>query len=218
MKKGAIFDMDGLLFDTEKVYKRAWVESAEFFGKPNGVELSEKVSGSSDKYCRLTIKEFYPDVDVEEFFGHVVEIARSTFEKGVDLMEGVEEILKLFKENDVKTAVASSSPVWLIEQNLNSVHMKNYFDVIIGGDNKKIKRGKPAPDIFLVAAQAINLPPEDCYVFEDSYNGIRGATAAGCAPVMIPDTAPATDEMKKICTGIYPSLSAAAAAIRAGNL
>ena len=212
MKKGAIFDMDGLLFDTEKVYKRAWIETAEIFGKDNGAELASKVSGGSDKYCRQMIHELYPEIDIEKFFKHVVDSAQSVFANGVDLMIGVEEILQLFKDNGVKIAVASSSPAWLVEQNLTKTNIRNYFDAIIGGDN--IKNGKPAPDIFLKAAEAINLPPEECYVFEDSFNGIRGAFKAGCAPIMIPDTNQPNDEIKKLCTGIYASLSDAAKAIR----
>ncbi len=212
MKKGAIFDMDGLLFDTEKVYRQAWIETAKHFGKDNGAELASKVSGGSDKYCRDTIHEFYPELDVEEFFSYIVKLARAQFDKGVELMRGVEEILQLFKDNGVKIAVASSSPAWLVEQNLTRTNIKHYFDAIIGGDN--IKNGKPAPDIFLKAANAINLPPEDCYVFEDSFNGIRGANKAGCSPIMIPDTNQPNEEIKKLCTGIYASLSDAAKAIR----
>ena len=68
-----------------------------------------------------------------------------------------------------------------------------------------MKNGKPAPDIFLLAAEKINVPANDCYVFEDSYNGIRGAYAAGCAAIMIPDTMQPNDEIKRICTAIYPN-------------
>ena len=81
-----------------------------------------------------------------------------------------------------------------------------------------VERGKPAPDIFLRAAAAIQTAPADCYVFEDGYNGLRGASVAGCMSVMIPDTLPPTEEMRKICTGIYPSLHAALDAIKQGKL
>lgn len=212
MKKGAIFDMDGLLFDTERVYKWAWIETAKHFGKDNGFDLAEKVSGSSDKYCKKMIVEFYPDVDVEKFFRHVVNTALAKFEDGVELMEGVEEILSLLKNNGVKIAVASSSTTDLVERNLTRANLRKYFDAVIGGDG--IKNGKPAPDIFIKAAEKLNLAPADCWVFEDSYNGIRGAAAAGCSPIMIPDTAPATDEMRNLCTGIYASLSDAAISIQ----
>lgn len=94
--------------------------------------------------------------------------------------------------------------------------LKRILHRVVCGD--LVANGKPAPDIFLLAAERIGISPADCYVFEDGYNGLRGASAAGCAPVMIPDTMPATDEMRAICMGIYPSLSAALADIQRGTL
>ena len=205
MKKGAIFDMDGTLFDSEKIYKNAWIETAKYFGKERGAELANKVSGAGEAGCRKMIQEFYPDVDVDKFFMHVVNTAVKVFEKdGVEMMKGVEEILKYFQEHGVKMAIASSSSIEVITKNLERAGIKKYFSAIVSGDD--ITHGKPAPDIFLKAAEKINLPASDCYVFEDSFNGIRGAYAAGCAPIMIPDTVQPTEEIKKICAAIYPSL------------
>jgi HAD superfamily hydrolase (TIGR01509 family) len=205
MKKGAIFDMDGLLFDSERIYKNSWIETAKYFGKERGAELAERVSGAGEAGCRQAIKEFYPDVDVDEFFMHVVNTAVKIFENdGVDMMPGVLEILNFFKENNVKMAVASSSSIEVINRNIEHADIKKYFSAIVSGDD--IEHGKPAPDIFLKAAKKINLPASDCYVFEDSFNGIKGAYAAGCAPIMIPDTVQPTEEIKKLCAGIYPSL------------
>ena len=216
MLKGAIFDMDGLLFNTEKVYKDSWRATAEFYGKGFGFELAEAVSGAGEAGCREAIHRFYPDVDVTEFFMHVVNTARKTFENGVEMMAGVEEILQLFKASGAKMAVASSSDIEVITNNLRRADIGKYFDAVISGD--QVANGKPAPDIFLKAAAAINFAPEDCYVFEDSFNGIRGAKAAGCTPIMIPDTTQPTDEIKKLCAGIYSSLSEAADAIRRNEI
>lgn len=214
MKKGAIFDMDGTLFDSEKVYKNAWIETAKYFGKERGAELAEKVSGAGEAGCRKMIHEFYPDVDVDKFFMHVVNTAVKVFENnGVEMMRGVEEILKYFQESGVKMAVASSSSIEVINKNLENADIKKYFSAIVSGDD--VTHGKPAPDIFLKAAEKISLPASDCYVFEDSFNGIRGAYAAGCTPIMIPDTVQPTDEIKKLCAGIYPSLLDALNFIRA---
>ncbi len=216
MLKGAIFDMDGLLFNTEKVYKDSWRATAEYYGKDFGFELAEAVSGAGEAGCREAIHRFYPDVDVTEFFMHVVNTARKTFENGVEMMAGVEEILELFKTSGAKIAVASSSDIEVITNNLRRANIGKYFDAVISGD--QVANGKPAPDIFLKAAAAINLAPEDCYVFEDSFNGIRGAKAAGCTPIMIPDTTQPTDEIKKLCARIYSSLSEAACAIRRSEI
>ena len=182
-----------------------------------GAELAGLVSGAGEEGCRQAIKNFYPDVDVDKFFMHVVDTAVKTFERdGVEMMAGVEEILQLFKSGGAKIAVASSSDMSVITKNLERADIKKYFDAIVSGDD--VENGKPAPDIFLKAAAEIGMAPEDCYVFEDSYNGIRGAAAAGCAPIMIPDTSPATEEMRKLCAGIYPSLLDAAEAIRQNKI
>ena len=205
MKKGAIFDMDGTLFDSEKVYKNSWIETAKYFGRERGAELADKVSGAGEAGCRQMIHEFYPDVDIDKFFMHVVNTAVKVFENdGVEMMKGVLEILKFFEENGVKMAIASSSSIEVITKNLERADIKKYFSAIVSGDD--VEHGKPAPDIFLKAAEKINLPVSECYVFEDSFNGIRGAYAAGCTPVMIPDTVQPTDEIKKLCAGIYPNL------------
>ncbi len=212
MKKGAIFDMDGTLFDSEKIYQKAWLETVEYFGQGRGIELTKAVSGASEANCRKTIKEFYPDIDVDKFFDHVIETAVKVFENGVEMMPGVIEILSYFKEKGVKMAIASSSSHDVINKNIERADIKKYFTAIIGGND--VKNGKPAPDIFLKAAEEINVPIGDCYVFEDSFNGIRAAYAAGCVPIMIPDTMQPNDEIKKICKNIYPSLSDALIAIR----
>ena len=212
MKKGAIFDMDGLLFDSEKIYQNSWIDTAKYFGKDNGEELTKMVSGSSEANCRKIIKEFYPEVDVDKFFNRVVDNAVKVFENGVDMMPGVVEILTYLKENGVKIAVASSSSREVIIKNIEHANIKKYFDVFISGD--EVEHGKPDPDIFIAAAEKINLSASDCYVFEDSYNGLRGAYKAGCTPIMIPDTMQPNDEMKKICAGIYPSLIDAMNAIK----
>jgi len=213
MKKGAIFDMDGTLFDSEKIYQSAWLATAKDFGKDRGEELVKEVSGSSEANCRKMIHEFYPDVDVDKFFKQVVATAVKVFENdGVEIMKGVTEILTYFNEHGVKMAIASSSSIAVISRNIERADIKKFFSAVVSGES--VEHGKPAPDIFLKAAEKINLPASECYVFEDSFNGIRGAYAAGCVPVMIPDTVQPTDEIKKLCAAIYPSLTDALNAIK----
>lgn len=217
MKKGAIFDMDGTLFDSERIYQNAWLATVEYFGLDRGTELIKTVSGASEANCRRIIKEFYPEVDVDKFFDHVIETAVKVFENdGVEMMSGVVEILEFFEENGVKMAVASSSSQEVINKNVERADIKKYFSAIISGND--VVNGKPAPDIFIKAAEEINIPVTDCYVFEDSFNGIRGAYAAGCTPIMIPDTAQPSEEIKKICAGIYPNLIDAMNVIKNSNI
>ena len=216
MQQGAIFDMDGLLFDTEKVYQRGWLVIADEFGVPRSPELGKECCGTSGETMAAVVHSFYPTVDAYAYSRRVDEYVRDTVAKNLPVMLGACDLLHYFRVHGVRIATASSSTVEQIERNLAQSGLREYFDAIVGGD--MVERGKPAPDIFLRAAAAIQTAPADCYVFEDGYNGLSGASAAGCMSVMIPDTLPPTEEMRKICTGIYPSLHAALDAIEQGKL
>ncbi len=216
MKHGAIFDMDGTLFNTEKFYRQAWMDVAEEFGEERNPDVATAVSGTNlDGYTRQVIKRFYPNIDAEAYIARVLEIAREVPEKGLDLMKGVTEILDFFKAAGVRMAVASSAPVYVIEQNLAKSNLRGYFEALVGGD--MVAKGKPAPDIFLLAAEKLNLAPADCYIFEDSLNGIRAAAASGGTAIMIPDTVQPTEDVLKICA-VFPSLNEAQRAIEGENL
>lgn len=217
MKRGAIFDMDGTLFDTEKLYRQAWLDVAEEFGEEKNYELPTAISGSNlGEESYKVIRRFYPNIDAEAYLARVLVEVQAAAEKNLELMTGVEEILNFFQTANVKMAVASSAPVATIEKNLVRANLRGYFEVVIGGD--KVANGKPAPDIFLLAAKELNLPPSDCYIFEDSFNGIRSAAAAGGVAIMIPDTVQPTEEIKKLCAVIFPNLLEARRAIMEGCL
>ncbi|MBE8949037.1 MAG: HAD family phosphatase [Quinella sp. 3Q1] len=217
MKRGAIFDMDGTLFDTEKLYRRAWLDVAEEFGEEKNFDLPTAISGSNlGEASYRIIKRFYPNIDAVAYLDRVLVEVRAASEKNLELMAGVEEILDFFKAAGVKMAVASSAPVAVIEKNLTRANLRGYFEVFVGGD--LVVNSKPAPDIFLLAAKELNLPSGDCYIFEDSFNGIRSAAAAGSVAVMIPDTVQPTEEIKKLCAAIYPNLNEARRAIERGDL
>ena len=217
MKHGAIFDMDGTLFDTEKLYRRAWLEVAGEFDLEKNYELPVAISGTNlgEESFRI-INRFYPDVDAEKYLVRVLETVDDWREKNLELMAGVEEILEFFKANNIPMAIASSAPVEGIEKNLTRANLRGYFKVLVGGN--EVSNGKPAPDIFLLAAQKLNLAPEDCYIFEDSFNGIRSAAASGGVAIMIPDQVQPTEEIKKLCAAIFPSLINAKQAIMEGKL
>ena len=212
MKHGAIFDMDGTLFDTEKLYRQAWLDVAGEFGEEPNFDLPIAACGTNmgEESVRV-VERFYPNVDCEKYVNRVLELVEACRAKKLDLMAGVEEILKFFRDANVKMAVASSAPVEVIEDNLTRKNLRGYFEVVVGGD--LVTHGKPAPDIFLLAAKKLNLAAADCYIFEDSFNGIRAAQAAGGAAIMIPDTMQPTDEIKNLCAGIFPNLSEAQQAI-----
>ena len=155
MLKGAIFDMDGTLFDTEKLYRQAWLDVAKEFDEEPNPNVATAVSGTNlDDYTRQVIRKFYPNIDVEKYIACVLEIAREVPNKNLELKAGVIEILEYFKAKNISMAVASSAPVAVIEKNLTRSNLREYFKVLVGGD--KVSRGKPAPDIFLLAAKELN--------------------------------------------------------------
>ena len=217
MRRGAIFDMDGTLFDTEKLYRQAWLDVAAEFGEEKNYDLPTAISGSNlGEESFKVIRRFYPNIDAEAYLARVLEEVRAAAERNLELMAGVEEILNFFRAAGVKMAVASSAPVEVIEKNLARANLHVFFEAVVGGD--KVVNGKPAPDIFLLAAEELNLPPNDCYIFEDSFNGIRSAAAAGGVAIMIPDTVQPTEEIKNLCAAVFPNLSEARKAIEEGRL
>ncbi|MCI8566337.1 MAG: HAD family phosphatase [Oscillibacter sp.] len=216
MKKGAIFDMDGLLFDTEKYYQESWVTLAGEFGVEHKPEFLKAVSGTSKESMFEVIRSFYPTIDVQEFVRRCLEMVEKRTQVSIDEKPGLHEILTFFRENGVRMAIGSSSTRAVIENNLRTAGITDYFDCIVSG--QEIKRGKPDPEIFLLAAKGLGLSAEDCYVFEDAVNGIRAGAAAGCAAVMIPDLAEPTQEIYRISAGVYESLNQALLALRRGEI
>ena len=215
MKHGAIFDMDGTLLDTERFYRKGWLEVADDFGYERKPELAVAMSGSNSKRTPEILKKFYPGVDAEEYARRVREMVRIESEKELKLMSGVKEILDYFKSQGVLMAVASSSRISRVEANVKRSGIWDYFKIVLGGD--QIKDGKPAPDIFIKAADELGLDPVDCYVFEDSINGVHAGYAAGCETIMIEDLTAPTDEIRKMCH-VYDSMTAAMEDIKQGIL
>lgn len=215
MKKGAIFDMDGTLLDTEKHYSRGWLVVADDFGLERNHELPYAMSGTSWDAMSDKLHQYYPEVDAEAYTEKVIAYAKSHIGSQPELMPGTLEILRYFQEQNVSMAVASSSDRAVIEEKLEQAGIISYFDTLIGGD--EVTKGKPNPEIFLKAAAAMNLPIEDCYVFEDSFNGVRAGAASGALTIMIPDQVPPTEEIRSLCS-LQESLLQAKEAIQSGTL
>lgn len=202
--KLAIFDQDGLLFDTEKVYQKAWIEA----GIRQGVVIDPKVprcfSGMGRKLIKEIIDVEYPMLDWELYSTTAIELAWSEQLSCTPKKKpGLIEMLEFCRANGIKMAVASSSRIHVVRHNLSSAGVIDYFDAITTGE--EVKNSKPAPDIFLLAASKVGIAPKDCVVFEDAFSGIRGAHAAGMGAVLIPDQVEPTHEIQEICR-VYPTL------------
>lgn len=209
---GAIFDMDGLLFDTETVWQKMWHETA----RERGIELSDRfkyeITGTSGEYMLEIIKRHFCTENAEEIAKECLKKVDEETQRCVEMKTGVREILKYLKDSGFLIAVASSSSREQILHNLELGKIKNYFDAIVSG--VELLHGKPAPDIFLKAAEQIKCRPEDCYVFEDAYNGVKAGYAAGCRTIMVPDLLEPTDEIRNMTVMVARNLIEARNAIR----
>ena len=205
LPKGAIFDQDGLLFDTEVIFEQSWIKAGEEVGLPVTLELTHRLSGCGKKELAAIISNEFQDVDAEAMVEQAHRLAADTQLAMKPIMKpGVREILGFCRKHGIRTAIASSSMRHLVDHNLEVTGLAEFFDAIVTG--RDVVNGKPAPDIFLLAADRIGVPPSECVVFEDAFPGIRAAHAAGCRPVMIPDRARPTPEILDICE-TYPTLT-----------
>lgn len=193
MIKAVLFDMDGILTDTE----RLGIEAEEAVAKEIGINWSRDISyqllGLTKKRGNEIMRGYFPDLDPQEFFARFRTWMHAWMEKnGVPLKKGAVELLTWLRANGIKTAVATSSPREALDFYLINAGVDQYFDAFISGEN--VVNSKPAPDSFLVAAAAVDTAPEEAMVLEDSYNGIRSGRASGATVVMIPDLKPYTEE------------------------
>ncbi len=207
MIKAVVFDMDGLMFDTEKIGIRTWNTLSEELGYPKLYNLIYTCFGTNDNFKRKYFAEVLgEDFPYDYFRKREIEVTGKTLEEeGVPHKPGLVELLQYLKDNNIKCAVATSTP-----QNPALKHIKNagvfdYFDVIITGD--MTEKGKPEPDIYLKACEELHVDPKDAMGLEDSFNGIRAVFSAGMKAVMIPDMVQPDDEMMSKCFAIKESLS-----------
>lgn len=216
MLKGAIFDHDGLMFDTEKLWQKNWNEQAGNMGIILPEAFKHEICGTSGERMKTIVRKYYQVKEAQPVINQVVAGVNRDEISLLEEKPGLQEILGMFASNHVKMAVASSSNEDMLERNLTNDGIRDFFEAVVSGQH--VQHGKPAPDIFLLAAEKLSLPPEDCYVFEDSFNGIRAAKAAGCTAVMIPDMSQPDEEMKQLADGIFTTLSEASKAIASGRL
>lgn len=202
-----VFDMDGVLFDTQKIYIRTWREVASILGFENFEEPLAKCIGTNKADQIGILKECCGEnFPIERFYSLKEEIFnRHITEEGVPLMRGTLDLLKTLKRLGAATAIASSSRTEVIIRNLEATGLTEYFDVTVGGD--MVEHGKPSPDIYLMACEMLSVNPRDAYGVEDSHNGVRAAAAAGLKTIMVPDAQPETEETDGLVYKVFDSLN-----------
>ncbi|MDO4863229.1 MAG: HAD family phosphatase [Ruminococcus sp.] len=207
--KGAVFDMDGLMVDTEKLYLRYWKEAAADFGYDMQNEHVYAIRSLARKYSIPKLKSFFgEDFPTEDVRARRTELINAHIEKyGIDVKKGLFELLDYLRAHGIRLAVATATPRERALYCLEKIGARDYFDAVICGD--MIESGKPDPDIYLTAARELGLPPQQCAAFEDSPNGIRAAYSAGCHAIMIPDMTPPDDETAPLLSAVYDDLAQA---------
>lgn len=137
MKRGAIFDMDGLLFDTERIYQENWLLTAREYGFEPHPDFPRAICGTCGAHTREVIRSFYPSVDAEEFLQSCLRRVLRQQEEGIEEKPGVREILAFFQSRGIRLAVASSSALAQIEKNLSRAGLRPCFDAVVSGDQVK---------------------------------------------------------------------------------
>lgn len=187
MIQAAVFDMDGLMFDTEAVGRDAWNEVGKAKGFGDLTRINEQCLGRNKAACReIFDRAFGGKLTLDEVLAAAKPIQREYYEThGMPCKKGLRELLAYLKETGRKIAMATSSDREDAEWNLRKAGLREYFDALICGD--MVGRSKPAPDIYLTAARALGVEPEACIGLEDSRNGILSVKNAGMHPVLVPD-------------------------------
>ena len=185
--RGVLFDMDGLVLDTEKLYSRFWMEACHFYGFPMTYEQSLKMRAANSRLGEANLHSFFgPAADYKTIRNKRIELMDAFIaENGVEAKPGIFELLDFLEARKIPTAICSSSPQDRIREHLGSLGIYHRFAAICSGYD--VPCGKPAPDIYLHGAASLGLPPEVCLALEDAPLGILSAFRAKCIPVMVPD-------------------------------
>lgn len=206
--EAVIFDMDGVIFDSETLVLNCWREVAECHGIRNIEIVCHECLGTNSAVSKqIFLRHYGQDFPYDEYKAEMAEVFFAHASDGkLAKKQGVEELLKYLKDKGFKVGIASSTREKIVRRQISEGGLLEYFDQIVGGD--MVKHSKPEPDIFLEACGRLESKPENCYVIEDSYNGIRAAHAAGMHPIMVPDLMEPTEEMKSLAEQILGSLCA----------
>lgn len=209
--KNVIFDMDGVIFDTERVYIECCIEAAKALPVPEEqvYETCVKCTGTNEfqtmEFFHRDFSPFLTEAECQTLRDESVRFFKKRYaEKLIPMKAGVVELLDFLKERGVRTGLASSTRKDIVERELADAGILHYFESVTGGDVVKIS--KPNPEIYLIACDKMQVSPQECFAIEDSFNGIRAANAAGMRPIMVPDLIQPTDEIRQMAETVCSDL------------
>ena len=217
MIQGVLFDMDGLMFDTEPLWGESWAPALALFGLPFKEGLDQSARGAAGENLRAVLRSYYgPDCPADAIITAFDKIAHEKFLAPVPKKPGLDPLLDWLEARGIPMAVVSSSGESVIRRNLDNWQMTGRFKAIISGE--MVTRSKPDPEAFLLGAKAIGVEPASCLVLEDSHNGVRAGAAGGFVTVMVPDLMPDDAEMQSLYTMKCDSLTQVLDKLKAGEL
>ena len=205
--QGVIFDMDGLMLDTEKLLARFWMQAAHEAGFPMTFEQVLGIRSLAAVYAKPHLQGLFgQDFDYERIRARRRALtAQYIAAHGIEKKPGLDALLAYLRESGRRIAVATATDRERTADFLGRIGLLDYFDTFICGD--MVQLGKPDPEIYLTACKVLQLPPAQCMALEDSPNGIRSAHAAGCKAVMIPDLSQPDESLQPLLYACVPSLN-----------
>lgn len=204
--KAIIFDMDGVIFDTEMVYLKVWSKVFEKYGYKMTKEIYTSVLGTGrENVKKVFVNNYGSNLPIDDMYKEKDENLAKEIEKGVALKAGAYEILKYLKENDFKIALATSAISKRAFKQLKQANIYKFFDAVVCRD--EVEKTKPNPDIFLKAADKLNVNKSECIVIEDSSAGIKAAFNAGMIPIHVIDLKDADSDILEMAYKSFNNLN-----------
>ena len=206
MIEAVLFDMDGLMFDTERMYQKAWLQAGRQMGAPMEPEIVDRLRGRNREGCARVCREaFGEDFDFDAMRTACRALmARWIEEDGLPVKPGLYELLAELERRGIPAVLATSTTRDSAWGHLQRAKVDRYFLGAVCGD--EVSHSKPDPEVFLKAAALAGKDPARCMVLEDSPAGVRAGAVAGCFTVMVPDLTAPDEELKKLADEILPGL------------